>query len=55
MARLAIIWNSQDPYATIEKGLVSRNKDSSGTHVFDPIQYSGIAPLRDVLSTKEAF
>jgi hypothetical protein len=28
----------QDSYATIGKGSVSRDKDSSGTHVFDPKQ-----------------
>jgi hypothetical protein len=31
-----LLWNGQGSYATIEKGSVSRDKDSSGTHVFDP-------------------
>jgi hypothetical protein len=30
--------NGQDPYARIGKVSVSRNEDSSGTHVFEPKQ-----------------
>jgi hypothetical protein len=33
-----LLWNGQDSYATIGKGSVSRTKDSSGTHVFNPKQ-----------------
>jgi hypothetical protein len=28
-----LLWNGQESYATIGKGLVSRDKDSSRTHV----------------------
>jgi hypothetical protein len=30
-----LLWNGQNPYVTFGKGSVSRNKESSGTHVFD--------------------
>jgi hypothetical protein len=33
-----LLWNGQDSYATIGKGSVSRDKDSSETPVFDPKQ-----------------
>jgi hypothetical protein len=31
-----LLWNGQDSYAAIGKGSVSKDKDSSGAHVFDP-------------------
>jgi hypothetical protein len=36
-----LLWNGQNLYATIGKGLISRDKDMSGTHVFDPKQEPG--------------
>jgi hypothetical protein len=47
-----VLWNVQDSYATIGKDSVSRDKDSSGIHLFDPKHLSGGPQWRSTSSRK---